>query len=252
MKKPGPWFQNIHVRGRVDLKLFCFPYAGGTASIFRSWANLLPSAIQVIPVELPGRGGRISELPYVSLPPLVEALADAILPLLDTPFAFFGHSMGAVIGFELARCLRQAHGREPYALIASGRRAPHVPDTDPVTYNLPHDEFIEELKRIEGTPSEVLEHAELMELVLPLLRADFQLIQTYEYHEGDPLRCNIFAYCGSQDEEETRELMSKWQEQTLSRFKLHVLPGDHFFLRSSQKLLLELLARDLYEVNRTI
>jgi surfactin synthase thioesterase subunit len=252
MKAPGTWFQNIHVRGRVDLKLFCFPYAGGTASIFRSWVNLLPSAIHVIPVELPGRGARLSESPYISLPSLVEDLAEAILPHLDRPFAFFGHSMGAVIGFELARYLRQAHGREPYALFASGRRAPHVPDTDPLTYNLPHDEFIEELRRIDGTPSEVLEHAELMELMLPLLRADFQLIQTYKYLEGDPLRCSIFAYCGSQDEEENRELMSKWQEQTVSRFKLHVLPGDHFFLRPAQGLLLELLARDLYEVNRTI
>jgi medium-chain acyl-[acyl-carrier-protein] hydrolase len=132
--------------------------------------------------------------------------------------------------------------------LASGRRAPHVPDTDPVTYNLPHDEFIEELRRINGTPSEVLEHAELMELMLPLLRADFQLVQTYEYIEGDPLRCPIFAYGGSQDDEETRELMSKWKEQTESRFKLHMLPGDHFFLRSSQSLLLELLVRDLYEI----
>jgi medium-chain acyl-[acyl-carrier-protein] hydrolase len=245
-KASGPWFQNGHTRGRVELKLFCFPYAGGTASIFRNWANLLPSTIQVIPVELPGRGIRLSEPPYISFKPLVEALAEAVLPLLDAPFAFFGHSMGAVISFELARSLR-ANGREPHALLASGRRAPHVPDTDPLTYNLPHDEFIDELRRIDGTPGEVLENAELMELMIPLLRADFQLIQTYQYTEGDPLRCPIFAYCGVQDDEETRELMSKWKEQTGSRFKLHMLPGDHFFLRSSQALLLELVARDLYE-----
>lgn len=249
-KEAGGWFQNSQARGVVDFKLFCFPYAGGTASIFRNWANHLPPAIQVIPVELPGRSGRLSEPPYLSLPPLVEALTEAILPLLDAPFAFFGHSMGAVVGFELARSLRDAYGREPQALIASGRRAPHVPDTDPVTYDLPHDEFMEELKRIDGTPSEVLEHAELMELMLPLLRADFQLIQTYEYREGDPLRCPIFAYCGLQDVEENRELMAKWKEQTVSQFKLHLLPGDHFFLRTAQSLLLAQLARDLYQLNR--
>jgi medium-chain acyl-[acyl-carrier-protein] hydrolase len=249
MKASGAWFQNGHTRGRVEFKLFCFPYAGGTASIFRSWANLLPSTIQVIPVELPGRGSRLSEPPFISYQPLVEALSGAILPLLDTPFAFFGHSMGAVIAFELARSLR-ANGRGPHALLVSGRRGPHVPDTDPLTYDLPHDEFIEELRRIDGTPSEVLENAELMELMIPLLRADFQLIQTYGYTAGDPLSCPVFAYCGVGDDEETRELMSRWKEQTDSRFKLHMLPGDHFFLRSSQSLLLELIARDLYELDR--
>jgi medium-chain acyl-[acyl-carrier-protein] hydrolase len=248
MKAPGAWFQTGHPRGRVELKLFCLPYAGGTASVYRNWANHLPATIQVIPVELPGRGGRLSEPPFVSFTPLVSAVAEAMLPLLDAPFALFGHSMGAIISFELARYLRRTYGREPHALCAAGRRAPHVPDTDPVTYNLPHDEFIEELRRINGTPSEVLEHAELMELMIPLLRADFQLVQTYAYIEGDPLRCPIFAYGGLQDDEETRELMSRWEEQTESRFKLHMLPGDHFFLRSSQSLLLELLARDLYEI----
>jgi medium-chain acyl-[acyl-carrier-protein] hydrolase len=248
MKASGSWFQTTQARGRIELKLFCFPYAGGTGSVYRNWANHLPSTMQVIPVELPGRGGRLSEPPFVSLTPLVNALAEAMLPLLDAPFGFFGHSMGAIIAFELARYLRGTYGREPHALCASGRRAPHVPDTDPATYNLPHDEFIEELRRIDGTPSEVLEHAELMELMLPLLRADFQLVQTYEYIEGDPLRCPIFAYGGLQDYEETRERMLKWKEQTESRYKLHMLPGDHFFLRSSQSLLLELLARDLYEV----
>jgi medium-chain acyl-[acyl-carrier-protein] hydrolase len=248
MKASGAWFTNSHARGRVEFKLFCLPYAGGTASIYRNWANNLPPTIQVIPVELPGRGGRLSEPPFVSFTHLVSALAEAMLPLLDAPFGFFGHSMGAIISFELARYLRSSSGREPDALFAAGRRAPHVPDTDPVTYNLPHDEFIEELRRIDGTPSEVLEHAELMELMIPLLRADFQLVQTYEYMAGDPLRCPIFAYGGLQDDEETRERMLKWQEQTESRFKLHMLPGDHFFLRSSQSLLLELIARDLYEV----
>jgi medium-chain acyl-[acyl-carrier-protein] hydrolase len=248
MNAPGAWFQNSHAHARAEFKLFCFPYAGGTASIFRNWANHLPTKIQVIPVELPGRGGRLSEPPFVSVTPLVSALAEAMVPLLDTPFAFYGHSMGAVIAFELARYLHRTAGRVPHALFPSGRRAPHVPDTDPITYNLPHDEFIEELRRIDGTPSEVLEHAELMELMIPMLRGDFQLIQTYEYIEGGPLQCPIFAFCGLNDDEETRELMLKWKEQTGSRFKLHMLPGDHFFLRSSQSLLLEQLAQDLYEV----
>src|SRR5262249_55561995 len=104
-----------------------------------------------------------------------------------------------------------------------------------------------ELRRIDGNPSEAFEHAELMELMVPLLRADFQLVQTYEYLDGDPLSCPIFAYGGLQDDEEMRERMMKWKEQTISRFKLHMLPGGHFFLRSSQALLLKMLTRDIYE-----
>jgi medium-chain acyl-[acyl-carrier-protein] hydrolase len=111
MKAPGAWFPNGDARGRVELKLFCFPYAGGTASIFRDWANHLPSTIQVIPVDLPGRGRRFTEPPFIGYQALLEALAEAMPPLLDTPFAFFGHSMGAIIAFELARYLRREYGR---------------------------------------------------------------------------------------------------------------------------------------------
>jgi surfactin synthase thioesterase subunit len=242
------WFQNTRAHRHVELKLFCFPYAGGTALVYRDWAGYLPLNVQVIPVELPGRGARLNEPPFVSLPVLIDALTEAILPLLDAPFAFFGHSMGAVIAFELARRLRRQHDREPQVLFASGRRAPQIADSDPVTYNLPRSEFISELHRLDGTPKEVLEHAELMELIIPLLRADFQLIQTYEYLSDVPLRSPITVYGGLQDDEETRDLLLPWREQTSSGFRLHMLPGDHFFLRSSQNLLLELLVQDLHEV----
>lgn len=244
------WFRSGRARGRVDLRLFCFPYAGGTALIYRDWADHLPSTVQVLPVELPGRGARLKEPLFVNMPDLIGALTGAILPFLDTPFAFFGHSMGAVIAFELARRLRREHDREPQMLFVSGRRAPQVPDLDPVAYNLPRDEFLAELRRLDGTPKEVLEHAELMELMMPLLRADFQMIQTYQYESDAPLGCPINAYGGFQDYEETRELLLPWREQTSSRFALHMLPGDHFFLRSSQSLLLTMLARELQKMVR--
>jgi medium-chain acyl-[acyl-carrier-protein] hydrolase len=247
-KTAGAWFQNTHAGRQVELKMFCFPYAGGMASVYRSWAGLLPPTVQVIPVELPGRGARFREPPFVSMPAMIEALAEAIIPLLDKPFAFFGHSMGAVIAFELARRLHRDYDRRPQALFPSGRRAPQIPDTGPTTYDLPKDEFVEELRRIGGTPKEVLEIVELLEIMIPLLRADFQLIQTYEYIAGAPLRCPIIAYGGLDDDEETRDLLSEWKEQTGSRFKLQMLAGDHFFLHSSETLLLKLLARELSEV----
>ena len=248
MKTPNAWFQNTHAGRRVELKMFCFPYAGGTASVYRNWAGVLPPKVQVIPVEFPGRGARFWESPIVSMPSLIEALAEAIIPLLDKPFAFFGHSMGAVIAFELARRLHREYDRRPQALFPSGRRAPQIPDTGPITYDLPKNEFVEELRRIGGTPKEVLEHVELLEIMIPLLRADFQLIQTYEYIPGDPLRCPIIAYGGLDDDEETRDLLWEWKEQTGFRFKLQMMEGDHFFLQSSETLLLKSLARELSEV----
>src|SRR5262249_1763929 len=144
----------------------------------KKWAELLPPVVQVIPVELPGRGARLSEPPFVSLPALIEELKELIRPCLDGPFVIFGHSMGATIAFELARALRRGGGREPQAIFVSGRRAPQLPRRGPVTYNLPQDEFIAELVRLKGTPKDVLEQAELMELMFPLLRADFQVVET--------------------------------------------------------------------------
>lgn len=216
--------------------------------MYRNWAHYLPPDVQVIPVELPGRGTRLKEPPIVNLVTLIDVLAEVVFPLLDAPFAFFGHSMGSIIAFEMARRLRGQYGREPETLFVSGRRAPQAADRSPVTYNLPTNEFINELHKLDGTPKEVLENAELMELMLPLLRADFQLVQTYEYCPDIPLKSPIIAYGGLQDSEEIRDLLSLWGEQTSSSFRLHMLPGDHFFLRSSQDLLLRLLARELHEI----
>ena len=208
----------------------------------------MPSTVQVIPVELPGRGTRVKEPPFVRLSSLIEELAEAIQPLLDAPFAFFGHSMGALIAFELTRHLERKYGVDPQILFVSGRRAPQIPDASPVTYNLPREELIKELYRFEGTPKEVLDNAELMEFMLPVIRADFQLIETYEYLDGMPIRCPIIAFGGLQDYEENRYLIVQWKHQTTSRFRLHLLPGNHFFIRSSEAPLLKLLARELQEL----
>jgi medium-chain acyl-[acyl-carrier-protein] hydrolase len=241
------WFQNGRMGEQVELKMFCFPYAGGTALVFKKWADLLPSTVQVISVELPGRGVRLREAAHVSLPALIDELEEVIRPLLDKPFVFFGHSMGALIAFELARTLRRKYDHEPRALFVSGRRAPQTPRDEPITYNLPHDEFIDELIKIDGTPKEVIEHAELMELMIPLLRADFQLVQTYEYLPDTPLRCPITIYGGLQDNHIPRESLLSWKELTSSRCSLHMLLGDHFFIRSSQAQLLKLLTHELQE-----
>jgi medium-chain acyl-[acyl-carrier-protein] hydrolase len=190
----------------------------------------------------------MNEPPFKSVPVLVEAMLPALLPHFDKPFAFFGHSMGAMISFELARRLRKETGREPLKLFVSGQRAPQLPRTSDITYNLPEPEFLEELRRLNGTPREVLEHPELMSLLLSLLRTDFELVQTYDYQPGEPLNCPIAAFGGVQDEDIPRSDLDAWREQTTSSFTLQMFPGDHFFLHSSQALLLQRLSEHLLRI----
>jgi len=240
-----PWLAYHKPNPQADMRLFCFPYAGGSAAIYRMWADQLPKNLEICPVQLPGRGTRLNDRFFTRLMPMVEALAPALRSYCDRPFAFFGHSMGAAIAFELARHLRQQYHCEPEHLFVSGRNAPQVPDTDPFTYDLPEPEFIEEVRRLNGTPKEVLEHPELMQLMLPLLRADFSVIQTYVYVAGEPLNSSITAFGGLLDHEVTREGLDAWSSQTTGRFSLRMLPGDHFFLQTSHDLLLKAMTYDL-------
>ncbi len=179
--------------------------------------------------------------------PLVEALAGA-LPLADLPFAFFGHSLGALIAYELARALRRRGGPEPLALLLSGRRGPRVPPREEPIHALPEAEFMARLRELNGTPEEVLEHGELMALLLPLLRADFALHETWELRPEEPLGIGISAFGGLADPEVTREDLEDWRGETRGRFRLRMLPGDHFFLHSERALLIEAVARDLFEL----
>ncbi|MCA1566165.1 MAG: thioesterase II family protein [Acidobacteria bacterium] len=230
------------------MRLFCFPYAGGNITLFHSWSRQLPASVEVCAAQLPGRGNRLREAPFTSLQPLVESLGQAISPLLQKPFAFFGHSMGALIAFELARYLRREKGVSPRHLFVSGRRAPQSPQRESPIYNLPQQEFIEELRRLEGTPAEVLDHPELMELMTPLLRADFTVVDTYEYVPELPLECGITAYGGLQDHEVSLESLEAWRELTRGRFILRMLPGGHFFVQSGQELLLRSLNTELHQL----
>jgi medium-chain acyl-[acyl-carrier-protein] hydrolase len=241
-----PWLARAQPNPRARLRLFCFPYAGGSSVIFREWQNRLPVDIEVCPVQPPGRGGRLREAPFTRVGPLVAECARALSPYFDKPFAFFGHSKGAVVAFELARWLRRMGHSQPAIMFVSGRRAPQFSDAEH-TYDLPDEAFIAQLRDLNGTPKEVLEHPEMMELLLPLLRADFELIQTYVYTPEAPLACPIAAFGGLGDEETNGECLEAWREQTTGRFSLQMLPGDHFFLHSARPLLLEALARRLTE-----
>ncbi len=221
------------------VRLFCIPYAGGGASVFRRWPSGLPDDVDVCAIQLPGRETRLMERPCSSLVSLVGDLSEALAPHLDRPFALFGHSVGALIGFELARRLRRRDGRLPVHLFVSGCPAPQVRDTGPPIHGLPEPEFLDRLRRFNGTPPEVFQHRELMELVVPVLRADFALRETYELVAESPLECPISAFGGSDDRDVPLPQVEAWREHTRSTFHLHTLPGGHFFLHTAQALLLE-------------
>ena len=228
----------------ASLRLLCFPYAGGSAQIYREWQKGFPSNVEVCAIQLPGRGHRLSEAAFTNVHELVSVAVEDLSPIIDRPFALFGHSMGAVIAFEFAHLLRQKRGIEPEHLLVSSRRAPHLP-SDRITYNLPEGEFLAEVSQLNGTPREVLEHPELMELLLPLLRADFELIQTYRYKQRPPLSCPITVIGASDDDEVTDDKLAAWREYTTGEFSLQIVPGDHFFINTSRPQLLEFLAKTL-------
>jgi len=243
--KQSPWLAYYQPNYRAKLRLFCFPYAGGSALVFNKWQDTLPPFVEVCPVQLPGRGNRLDAPAFTDMDPLVKAAAAALLPYFDMPFAFFGHSMGASISFELARLLRREGRRLPVHLYISGRRAPHILRSDPPLHALPEDELLHELRELNGTPKEVLEHPELMQMMIPLLRADFSVAETYTCKPEAPLNMPISVFGGLADKEIERADLEAWRDYSTASFKLRMLPGDHFFLNTSQSMLLRLLSSEL-------
>jgi medium-chain acyl-[acyl-carrier-protein] hydrolase len=244
----SPWLVIPRENPSARLRLFCFPYAGGNAWTFSKWPERLPAWVELCAFQLPGRGNRMHEKPFARLRPLVQAIATEIEPYLDKPFAFFGHSMGAVIAFEIARHLRRRYGLLPEHLFISGRRAPQLDQSDFNPDNLSEPEFLESLRDLNGTPKEVLEHRELMELMSVLLRADFAVCHSYSYLPEPALDCPVTVFGGLSDQEVSRQQLEAWQEQTKASFTIRMLPGDHFFLNSAQTTLLSLLSHDLNRV----
>lgn len=239
------WILRPRPAPHARLRLFCFPYAGGGASIYRPWPAALPADVEVLAVQLPGRESRLKDAPFTRLEAMIDALVEALGPLLAPPFVFFGHSMGALISYELARRLR-AYGRPgPARLIVSGRGAPQIPDPEPPIHQLPEPVFIARLRKLNGTPEEVFSNPDLFDLVMPLLRADFAVNETYVYTPGPPLDCPISAYGGDRDDKVPQGDLEAWQVQTSRGFKLGMFQGDHFFLRGAQAALLQSVADDL-------
>jgi|SRR5579864_160336 len=244
MVAKSPWLAFRTPSLRARLRLFCFPYAGGSETTFRTWQQSLPEAIEVLPIQLPGRGTRIKEPALTRLVPLVQALSQSLRPEMELPFVFFGHSMGGLIAFELARQLRREGGPLPVHLFISAKCCPRQVD-DLYTGEIPDEELIQILRRHEGTPREALEDAELMQLLLPVIRADMELCNTYVCESEPPLSCPITAFGGLQDHVSGRPCLEGWRNYTTGRFTLRMFPAGHFFLQTWERSILEVIFKEL-------
>jgi medium-chain acyl-[acyl-carrier-protein] hydrolase len=239
------WILRTTSNPNSRLRLFCLSHAGAGASIFYHWRSGLPEDIDVCPVQYPGRENRFMEPLFIEIKPLVEAAAEALCRRLDRPFAIFGHSLGALVAFELARIFRDRYSAYPVHLFVSGHQAPQVDfDREPI-HALPHEQFIKKLREFNGMPKEVLEHDELMEIMVPVLRADFAMAETYFYEKDAPLDCPITACGGLDDKYVDHEGLNLWAQQTSKTFSLRMFPGDHFYLNHDRDLLLQVISREL-------
>jgi medium-chain acyl-[acyl-carrier-protein] hydrolase len=233
---------------RPAWRLFCFPHAGGGPSFFRPWHAALQPEIAVRRVLLPGREWRLDELAFRRMADLIEPLCAGLEPYLDEPYAFFGHSMGAVVAYEAARRFSAGGRTGPSCLIVSGRRAPALPGRDRALAGLPDDEFAAEVARLNGIPPQVLGEPDLLAMLLPTLRADYELAETYRPLDGGQLDCPVIGYLGASDPETDYQRVLSWREVTTGEFTTRVFRGDHFYLKGGRADVLNAVREDLRRV----
>ena len=225
----GAWTNGRTVVADDRIRLLCFPHAGGGASRFRPWIADLAPVVDVWPIQLPGREGRWGEPPPADLRALVRVLLDVLAPLFDRPVALFGHSMGGLVAFELARVLEVCR-RAVVCLIVSAVRAPHVPDPDPITARSSDDRVLAKVRALGGIPGEVLDHPELLPMLLPTIRADLIMCASFGSGTERPLTCPIVALGGADDPNVPADHLEGWSRHTTARSVVHLYPGSHFFL----------------------
>ena len=235
MRRPvSRWLSFPPAARQARAVIFCFPFAGGGASFYRAWAPHVPPSIVLCPVQLPGREERLFERPFDRMEPLVAAATAELLPVLPGRYALFGHSMGALIGYELAQALRERGAPPPAHLFVSGAPAPHrAAEVEPIYDLQPQERFIDALGRYGGLPEEVLRSRELLDLLLPRLRADLAVTGTYVWSERPPLPCPITAFGGEDDATVRRDAVEAWGEHTIAAFQTKFFPGAHFFLSAA-------------------
>ncbi len=224
-------------------KLLCFPYAGGVAAGYRDWAVALSPHVDVVAVEYPGRGFRRREQLSRRIADLVQGIIPEIVAEMTGPIILFGHSMGALVAFEVLRVLSPR--RPVIAAVMSGCRPPVLRGSEPEIHALPDEEFIEELRKLDGTPEELLADRDLMELAMPVLRADFEAVATYDAPKAFKLSCPLLVYGGESDNSVGLDELEGWREHAAVSCAVRAFPGNHFFVRSAEQDVLSTLRRDI-------
>jgi medium-chain acyl-[acyl-carrier-protein] hydrolase len=247
----SPWLISYKRNPAASVRLFCFHCAGGSASEFRSWPAHLRDKIELLAVQLPGRERRAKEAFIARVDDLAGAVVQAITPFLDKPYVVFGHSFGAIGGFEVIRELRRRGLNQPFLFIPAGRQGPHVREKKPPIASLPEDAFIEELRKDYGDHvGPVLESVELREAFIPQIHADFALSETYRFRAEQPLDCPIVAFAGVEEDDLETDELNAWSAHTKRSFHSRRFPGDHFFIRESQRLVIEAIRQEIASVRR--
>ncbi|ELQ00623.1 alpha/beta fold hydrolase [Pseudomonas syringae pv. aptata] len=226
----------------VSLTLFCLPYSGASAMFYSPWRRKLPEWLNVRPLELPGRGMRMDEPLQTDIVQMASHLADEISADLDKPYALFGHSLGGLLAFELAHVLRERGLPAPLALFASATAGPVRRDVSEYATAKTDAQLLDRLRTLKGTSENVITNQELMQLMLPILRADFLLCGSFVYGKREPLSVPIHVFGGKQDSISVEQLLD-WQEETCTGFSLDMFEGHHFYLVDEQTQLLRLLRR---------
>ncbi|GLU50200.1 thioesterase II family protein [Nocardiopsis ansamitocini] len=238
------WLRRYRPRPHARLRLLCLPHAGGGAGSYRGWTPLLPAGIDLVCVQYPGREDRLDEPPVDDMATLVAGIADAVTPLIDRPYALFGHSMGTAVAFELGRELRRRGFVEPVRLFASGRRAPAARLGGRV-HEGDDESLVDELTRLGGTERAIFDDPGMREMILGYVRADYRLIERYVPAEGPPLGCPVSVFLGDADPEVGVEQARGWARTTTGRLDVEVFPGDHFYLVPGRRQVVNTLVRRL-------
>lgn len=245
MSRPSSaWLTDFGQGADAPVRLFAFAHAGGGSSVFNRWGKGLPG-VHVLAARLPGRESRIAEPICSEMPLLIETLAEQISPWLDRPFAFYGHSLGGLIAFELVQRLRTLGLRQPERLLVGACRAPDRKSSQPKLYDLDDAGFVKGLQRYGGLQQAVLESPELLALLLPMLRADFTLAQAYEYRPRAPLDQAVVVYSGTRDHLVDAENIAAWQGHGRCGVRIHNIDAGHFFHLSHEAELLASIAAEL-------
>ena len=245
--RKSKWFIDIAQNSDPRLRLYCFPYAGGSAATYAHWHRKLQNSVQVIAVQPPGRANRIFEPPFREMGSLIDALYAEIKPFLDRPYAFFGHSLGSRVAFELIKRIDRNKLMLPEIFFASGSRAPSVKPREFRTYDLPDKQFIEHLRSLNGTPEAIINNPDLMDLYLPLLRADFQISETYYSDATDKINSKICVFSGTKDEDITEQDLRQWYEHFHTKIGIKMIEGSHFFIEENSDHLLKEIKIRLHE-----